>query len=161
MIIDLVKLKSGIVNEITIDEIVEFSSEDLTKSGIIELKDTKVVGNITKNDTGYHLNIEIKGTMVLPCSLTLKPTNHLFSIKIDDDLDELLDETVKKPENDENTLDIFPIIWENILMEIPMRVVNEDMNDVKLKGEGWEVVTDKKENESVNPELLKLQELLK
>ena len=50
----------------------------------------------------------------------------------------------------------------NILMEIPMRIVNEDIHDVKLSGDGWRVITElEDDSESVNPELQKLKDLLK
>ena len=41
-----------------------------------------------------------------------------------------------------NTLDILPFIWENIVSEVPIRVVKEEHKDVQLKGEGWEVISD-------------------
>ena len=44
-------------------------------------------------------------------------------------------------------------------MEIPMRVVNENIHDATLKGEGWSFVTE--EQPSINPELQKLKDLLK
>ena len=71
----------------------------------------------------------------------------------------MLEEIGKNDKNLENTIDILPIIWENILMEIPMRVVNEDIHDATLKGEGWSFVTE--EQPSINPELQKLKDLLK
>ena len=44
--------------------------------------------------------------------------------------------------NYRNSIDIFPIIWENILMEIPMRVVSDEAKDYKIEGEGWKLVTE-------------------
>ena len=35
-----------------------------------------------------------------------------------------------------------PFIWENIVSEVPIRVVKEEHKDVQLKGEGWEVISD-------------------
>ena len=95
--------------------------------------------------------------MVLPCSLTLKPVNHDFSLKIEGNLTEMLEEINEKEKNNQKTIDIFPIIWENILMEIPIRIVSDDVSDVKTKGDGWELVTDEK---SGNPTLAKLKDLL-
>jgi hypothetical protein len=40
-----------------------------------------------------------------------------------------------------------------------MRVVSPDADITKLKGDGWRVITDEEDN--VNPELSKLEELLK
>ena len=64
-------------------------------------------------------------------------------------------------ENDkkiENSIDILPIIWENILMEIPMKVVSEEAKDIELKGDGWRLITDEK-RENINPEFQKLNKL--
>ncbi len=161
MIIDITKLKSNIVDKIDIDEEVIVDSELLKETDIIELKDTLVKGFITKDDlNSYNLNVIISGTMVLPCSVSLKPTNYEFSCSIDENIEELLEELGKTLKNSENTIDIFPIIWENILMEIPMHIVNEDIHDVKLSGDGWRVITEvEDDSESVNPELQKLKDL--
>ena len=163
MIIDITKLKSNIVDKIDIDESINVDEELLKETDIIELKDTSVKGFITKDDlNSYNLNVIISGTMVLPCSVSLKPTNYDFSCSIDENIEELLEELGKTLKNSENTIDIFPIIWENILMEIPMHIVNEDIHDVKLSGDGWRVITDvEDDSESVNPELQKLKDLLK
>ena len=162
MNIDITKLKSNILDQIDIDQEVIIDKELLDETEIIELKNTYVKGYITKDDINeFNLTVRVYGTMVLPCSVSLKPTNHDFDFEIDDNINKLLEELGKTLKNDENTIDIFPIIWENILMEIPMRIVNEDIHDVKLQGDGWKVITEKEDNEEINPELAKLKDLLK
>ena len=161
MIIDLIKLKSGIIDKIDIDNDINIDEEYLQNTEIIEFKQLHINGYITKNIDSYNLTAKVYGTMVLPCSVSLKPTDYDFSIEIDDNIAKLYEELGKTLKNDENTIDIFPIIWENILMEIPMRIVNENIDDAKLNGDGWRVVTEQEESESVNPELLKLKDLLK
>jgi len=153
--IDITKLKSGIEEYTLIDLDYSFSKEELEGTNIIELNDVKINGYITKSMDNFHLKLDVKGTMVLPCSISLKPTNYDFNIEIDDDFDEIVQENLK---NVSNSIDIFQIIWENILMEIPLRVVNSDLSDVKTKGEGWQFVTDKEER--INPALEKLKDLL-
>ena len=163
MIIDLIKLKSGIVDIIDIDEDVKVDKEYLDNTEIIDFKKIHIIGSIVKEEDDYNLNVRVYGTMILPCSVSLKPTDYDFDFEIDGNIIELLEEIGKNVKKDEFTLDIFPIIWENILMEIPMRIVNSDIQDVKLEGDGWRVVTDeeKESDESVNPELAKLKDLLK
>ena len=155
MNIDITRLRSGIDEYTNIDLNYSFSKEQLNNTGILELNDVSIKGQITKNFDKLHLNLKIEGVMILPCSISLKPTKYPFSIQIDDDLANLLEDFDK---NEANTLDIFPIIWENILMEIPLKVVNEDLSDVKKEGEGWKFITDKEER--INPELEKLKDLL-
>ena len=141
MIIDLTKLNSGIEEYTTIDLSYSFSKEELKDSEILELNDVKIYGTIFKNSLNdYYLDLEISGIMVLPCAVTLKPVNHDFNIKISDNLNELLSEIDKNIKKVENLLDIFPIVWENILMEVPMRVVSSDVSDVPLEGNGWKFI---------------------
>jgi uncharacterized protein len=135
MIIDITRLKSGIDKYALIDLNYSFSAIELENTNIIKLDNVSIKGNITKDYEGYNLSCVVIGSMVLPCSVSLKPTNYDFSIEID----EILDENYK---NNQNSIDIFPIIWENILMEIPIRIVNEDIADVKKEGEGWKLITE-------------------
>jgi uncharacterized protein len=159
MIIDIIKLKSNIVDKIEIDETISFK-EELKQTEIISLDDVRVVGYMNKVGTDdYYLNVRVYGTMILPSSLTLKPTNHEFDFEIDGNIGEMYEEIGKNLKNSENSIDILPIIWENILTEIPMHIVNEDDHNIPLKGEGWRVLTGKEE--TVNPEFEKLKDLLK
>lgn len=159
MKIDITSLRSGILDKVEIDEVYSFSKEELENSGILELNDVKVTGYISRNSLNdYYINIIVKGTMMLPCSLTLKPTPYDFSISIEGNLDEMMEEFTENYENNQKTIDILPIIWENILMEIPMKIVSDDLSDIKTQGEGWKLITD--EEESVNPSLANLKNLL-
>ncbi len=153
--IDITRLKSNLDEYALIDLKYSFSTEELANTNIIELNDVSIKGDITKHLDNFHLNIEVKGIMVLPCSISLKPTDYPFSFNIDDDFDDNIQKNLK---NVTNSIDIFPIIWENILMEIPLRVVNADLSDVKTKGDGWQLITDKESR--INPELEKLKDLL-
>jgi uncharacterized protein len=122
----------------------------------------KVVGEITKDAIdNIYLNVDVSGTLVLPCAITLKPVDYPFNIKIEGNIDELVEENEKSVKKDENTLDILPIIWENILMEIPMRVVSKGAEEElsNLEGNGWKVITEE-DNGEINPELAKLKDLL-
>lgn len=156
MIIDITKLKSSIVDEIELDEKIEL---DLSSTEIIELKDARIKGSISRDDISYYINAVISGVMVLPCSITLKPVDVPFSTEISGNIEEMLEETEENVKKSEFTIDILPIIWENILMEIPMKVVSDDISDAKLEGDGWKVIED--DEPSLNPELQKLKDLFK
>ena len=155
MNIDITRLKSNIDEYTLIDLNYSFSKEQLQNTNIIEMNGINIKGYITKNMDNFHLKVDVSGVMVLPCSVSLKPTKYPFSLEIDEDFDENLQESLK---NVSNSIDIFQIIWENILMEIPLRVVNEDLSDMKTEGEGWQLITDKEER--INPALEKLKDLL-
>lgn len=157
MNIDVRSLKSGTETSISIKEDVIIDKELLNESEIIEAKSMTVEGSISRDYDGYYLDLNVKGTLVLPCSVTLKPLDYPIDAKIEGNSIELLEELSIFDKNDENTLDIFPIIWENILMEIPIRVVSEDA-EVLTEGEGWKFISDS-DNLSSSP-FDKLNELL-
>ena len=140
-------------SKININEKVTFPKEDLNKAGILDMGEITVQGSLTFNE-GYWLTLSIEGTMVLPCSLTLEPVDYPFNIKLDENIDEFIENSKKT----QKTIDILPIIWENILMEIPMKVISPNAKNMKTKGEGWELITDSEEKG--NHSLAKLKDLL-
>ena len=159
MVIDLTRLRNGIDSEVIVDETYSVPKEDLEHTGVTSIDDVKITGTITVDSMQeIYLNLEVNGAMIIPCAITLKPVNYPFSINIEGTLEEILEETPEKTINCQNRLDILPIIWENILMEIPMRVVSEDAEDAELSGDGWRLITDDEKKE--NSELSKLKDLL-
>ncbi len=160
MIIDLTRLKNGIDEYIEVDELVPFEQEYAQNTELIDLKNTMVKGTLYKDSTEQIiLNIVLKGVMVLPCSITLKPVDYSFECSIHGSMEELYQEIDKNDKKYENSIDILPILWENILMEMPMKVVSDDLSDAKTEGEGWKLITEK-EDTYINPELEKLKDLL-
>lgn len=161
MNIDLTKLNSHLVSQVEINQVLDVPEELLKESELLDLKDTKVSGMIYFDASdSYALKLKITGVMVLPCAITLKPVDVPFSVSIDDSLENIYEEMGKKLKNIENSIDILPIIWENILIEIPMRVVSEGAEDLSLHGDGWKLITEEKPKQEHNPELEKLKELL-
>jgi Predicted metal-binding, possibly nucleic acid-binding protein len=159
MIIDLTRLRSGIDKEIIVDETYSFSEEELNGAGVSSIDNIKVSGTISLNAiSDVVIMLDIEGTMIIPCAVTLKPVEYPFNIAIDGDLKELCEEINEKDTNSQNRLDILPIIWENILMEIPMRIVSEGAENVSLSGDGWKLITD--EDEIENSELSKLKDII-
>lgn len=160
MNIDITRLKSGIDSQVEIDMLYSFDKEMLKKTDIISLDNISVKGYITSNSIDdYDLDVNVDGIMVLPSSLTLEPTDYKFSIKIEGNIDELLKEINETLKKNQNTIDILPIIWENILMEIPIRVVGDKNQSFQMEGDGWKLITE--EEKKLNPELQKLKDLLK
>ena len=158
MNIDLLRLKNNVDKVIDIDKDISFEGFDFSGTDLIDLRNVHVSGNLTKDSMDdICLYLSVSGEMVLPCAITLEDVPHNFSFVIDDKLENILEE-LKNDKKIENTIDILPIIWENILMEIPMRVVSPNAKLDNLKGDGWRFVTD--EVKSVNPELEKLKDLL-
>ncbi len=161
MNIDITRLLSGIDKEIKINEEIHMNSEYAGDTDLVDLKNTSAVGKIYKNSLNeINLSLMITGTMILPCAITLNPIPYDFSTNLDCSLEDLIEENDKNQKKRENSIDILPIIWENILVEMPMRVVSEDLSSAKLSGDGWKFITEE-ERTYENPELAKLRDLLK
>ena len=50
----------------------------------------------------------------------------------------------------QNRLDILPFLWQNIVLEVPMRITNSNIEDVVSSGEGWELINEKSGSFSFN-----------
>ena len=159
MEIDITKLKSDIEHSIDIDLTYSFSKEEIEGTDLLKLDDVKILGIISKDSMNeYTIDVDVTGIMVLPCAITLEPVDYPFNVKINGNLEEMLEEINENSKKIENSIDIFPIIWENILMEIPMKVVSEKARDIKLEGDGWKLITDE-DRGNINPEFQKLSQL--
>ena len=79
---------------------------------------------------------ELKGTIILESAVNCSDVPCQLDIKYDDFVTNLVENYKKSV----NSLDILPILWENILLEIPIRAVNSDDEFISTKGEGWEVL---------------------
>ena len=155
---DITRLNNDIEKVVPIDITYSFSKEQIKGTDLLKLDDVKIIGELHKNVLGnIVLSVDVSGVMILPCAVTLKPVDYPFSLVIDDEIEKLYENIEEKSINLQNTIDILPIIWENILMEIPMRVVSPDAENIKLSGDGWKLVTD--EDNKNNP-LSELMDML-
>jgi uncharacterized protein len=160
MFIDIIKLKQCILDELEVYEEITLEKEKLEYAKIIDLKNTILTGYIIKDDSNeYYLDLKLKGTLVLPCSITLKPVDYDFATEISGNYNEMMSEIGENSKINENSLDILPIIWQNILMEIPIKVTGPEATDLKLSGDGWKLVTEESEHTTKNA-FDKLKDLL-
>lgn len=154
MTIDLNPLFNGIKSTIEFDKVVNFTKEDLKNTSIKKLSDVKVSGKITKiSDYSIDLTMEIKTKMTLEDSVTLEEIEYLVNIQFNRIIDNN-EEDEEYYKILQNTLDILPIVWENIVLEVPLRVVKEEKETI-IEGDGWSL--NKIENDSP---LSNLKELL-
>lgn len=141
MLLDLTKLQNRKENELTFNEVITLEEELYKDTDIRSLSPLDVSINIHRvTDSDYSMDLNIKGTMVLPCSVTLKDVNYPFEVKTElkvSNNDENDEEYVKIMQNN---IDIIPIIWQNIVLEIPLRVVSEDISDSPVEGDGWKLI---------------------
>ena len=160
MLIDIKDLRLNKADNLKVDEVIELSSEQLQEAKIMETKNLEIKGSISAyGNNEYYLDLIMSGTIVLPCSVTLKPVDNEISAEITGLYSEMMAEIGENERKVENSLDIFPILWENILMEIPIKVTCPEATDLKLSGDGWKLVTEESD-EKVNSAFDKLKDLL-
>ncbi len=151
MEIDVSKLKYGTISKIAINGSYNIPKLIIKRKDIIEIADVLVDGYLTNN---YDLYLNVSTTIKMNDSRTLEP--------IDLNIDFLIDENIAENEeylkNNQNKLDIITILWENIVLEIPIRVVSDENEEFKLQGNGWELTDD---NKKIDTRLAPLADLLK
>ena len=157
MNINLSKLLYNQVDEIVINEEIDIPKDYLTDD-IRDISKVIVNGNITNDGYMISLNLNIKCTLTLICSVSLKDVKYDVDIDINDEISEENDEKNMKILN--NSIDLLPIIWQNILMEIPIKVVSPDIEEKNIYGDGWKFITDEEEDEKIDPRLSKLKDYL-
>ena len=133
MKIDLRKLYA--LNKLSIDEEVIIPEEYYKNAGVRSLSKVKVHGDVTVNyEENIELHLNVSGEFIIPCAITLDDVIVPFNTFIEEEIDQ-------NKLNDEFFLDLLDVLWENIVLEIPVRVVKEGVKSEDLHGEGWELVT--------------------
>ena len=128
-------------------------------TSIKDLSKVKVVGSIKYNVIDeVVIDLDVSGEMLLIDAITNEPIKYPFSIKILENLAEIDENDAKYLEKSKNILDIIEFLWENIVLEVPIRVTNT--TGVHLKGQGWELNSEKKDD-GLDPRFEKLNELFK
>lgn len=156
MKLDLLPLINGSETTIVIDELIGLPKELYEKTDIRKLSKIRLEGII--NDIGndvFNISVNVKGEMILPCSLSLEDVNYPFEININENVGNS-DDFEENYKIVSNTLDILPILWENIVLEIPSKVIKPGVK-MKTEGDGWSLAND---GEVKNNQLGDLKELL-
>lgn len=148
MEINLSLLHSNTVSFIDIGGSYNVSNSYYEGSSIIELRDVKVIGKIYRDedevgDLVDYIQCTIEGEMVIPDSVSLEQVVYPYFIKYDD----IIEENCKK---NENTLDIFQFLWENIVLEVPLQFTKvEDLSE--FHGDGWKLISEDELRNTNNP----------
>ena len=153
MYIDLAKVdEKGIV----IDDIVSFGEEYIKNTPIQKLENVKVDGRAYYSITSEIVfECKVEGSMVLLDAMDLEPIDYPFSFEISEILSENDDE---KDQNELKTLDIMDVLWQNIVLEVPISFRKDPEKKYEMSGEGWELVNE--ERQKLDPRLAPLLELL-
>lgn len=147
------------LNELNIkDEIIieaDVIKDDLLDKRILDLKDAKVEGRIyTNNSDDILIECKFWGTMYITDSISLESIPYDFEILVEENLNDLSENYQECYKSRQNTLDLKVVLWQNIVLEVPISY--SKVEDAKLKGNGWELLNEEKE---LNTQ--KLEDLLK
>ena len=56
---------------------------------------------------------------------------------------------------------MFMIVWQNILVDVPLRVLAPDAEFKNVLGDGWRLITEESNEEKIDPRLAKLKDYIK
>ena len=154
MIIELFDLVSK-GKKINIDNEVNISEELLSTSTIRRLNNVHFNGYIDKLiDDTYELVGTLTGTMIIPDDITLEDFEYNFTSEIEENIDETRI-------NYQKSIDITDDLWQNILVEIPLKAVNEKNKNIKLEGDGWRLISEEDLDNTKNNPLSSLEEMFR
>ena len=156
MELNLAELTNG---SVTYDNDFVINADTYKEVGILDLKNLHVTGDISLNSVSMlAVNLTVTGIMVIPDSVTTEPVDYPFTSKIEEEYDINDEFFLEYYQKEQNILDIMKILWENIVLEVPMRFTATE--DAHLSGDGWSLGEDKNNDDQIDPRLAKLSELL-
>ena len=80
------------------------------------------------------------------------PVEHIYACDIDEEIEE-------NTENSSNILDITDVLWQNILLEVPLKLTNVKSFD-EYHGDGWKLISEDSIENTNNP-FKELEEILR
>lgn len=126
---------------------------------ILDMKDVflkfQIIKDMNQDDI---LILESTGTMFLEDARSLESVPYAFQINMEEKIDESSEMCGRFLTNSQNTLDILSILWENIVLEIPISyTVSEPLKNEE--NTGYKVVGEES-LKKIDPRLAPLMELL-
>ena len=143
MEIDISKLYNHTLSTLDINKEVIIPEEYLKNTDILELKNVTFKGDIQNLEEVFNLKGTVTGIMVLEDNISLDKIDYSFSAEIDEEIEE-------NQENSSNILDITDVLWQNILLEVPLKLTNVTNFD-EYHGDGWKLVSEDSAVSTNNP----------
>ena len=135
--IDLQKL--NYLDKIDINEDIEIPDSFLENTDIVKLSKIKTIGTITFDpEDNYQIKLDISGIMDLHDSVTYDIIPYEFKVNIEETL-----------ENSVKTLDLIEFLWHYIVLEVPLRFTNSEIE--RIENEHFRVISEEEYNKKNNP----------
>lgn len=116
-----IDLENVFINNTTFDMNVIFPSSYYNKTSILKMDPIHFQGKIYEDDNqDYHLSFTLEGNIYLADARTLEEVPYPISCNFDEKIAEDSEFCGRFLKNNQNTLDILSILWENIVLEIPI-----------------------------------------
>lgn len=94
---------------------------------ILDISEINVKGSARRlYDDRYEFTLNITGNLVLEDARTLEPVAYPIDLDVIETFDRVVGEEEDVRYIEKNTIDLKDIVWENILLEKPIRFVKED-----------------------------------
>ncbi len=155
---DIVDLQKFLIHETKQDVVVDFSKDVYTSAGILDIPCFTVSLMIKKDlNQDYYLTLKGKVTLILSDARTLKEVSYPIFLDFNEKISEESEICGRFLENSQNTLDILGVLWENIVLEIPISYTESE--ELNIVGNGYQVNGNESEK-SMDPRLAPLLELL-
>ena len=144
MVINLDEIFTNIKDAIILDEDVTFDNEKYQLPEIKDLKSIHLKGQIELDENEeVILTGVLSGTMTILDSISLDEVDYDFETELEENLEEII-------ENDKNSIDIIDVLWQNIVLEVPLRYT-EVTDYSKYSGDGWRLISEEELKKENNP----------
>jgi len=114
-------------SDFSFEESFDFTEEIKNISDILGISEIKVKGRLKVLDfNAFSFDLKIVGTMILEDSRTLDPIDYDIKLEVNETfgIEDDGNDVIRLIEA--NTVDLRPVVWENILLEKPIRIVKEE-----------------------------------
>lgn len=110
---------------------------------IVNIPPFSLMVNVYEKNQDYYLQLEAQVELTLQDAITLEPVGYDFPIQIEEKISSDSEILGKFLQNNQNSLDIIAILWENIVLEIPISYTKASVQNEYH--DGWELIEEKKD----------------
>ena len=152
-------LNKVVIREIEYEDSITLEKEIYKNTPILGIDKVKLHFSIKKDiNQDFILRLNSSGIFILEDARTLEPVEYPFEVSFEEKLVEDSEFYARFLINSQNTLDILAILWENIVLEIPISyTVSKELQN---SDENGYAIVGKENNDKIDPRLAPLLELL-
>ena len=143
MEIEITSLLTGTDKHLEFNQPIDIPKEYYQNTDIKALQNVVGKGHLLLDGEEFHLQVHVSGEMILNDAISLEEEKYPFTC-------EVIEKVPIKLEKMKNTLDITEILWQNIMLEVPLRFTTVD-DYSKYQGDGWKLTSEEELKVENNP----------